>query len=485
MIRSITVQPGFGEWQPTPRPTSGPQPPLIVGDQIIEAPTRRAGFSPRISPSTPLSTQDLKSETTWIATGHQATLWHPGILAKDLAIDAFARQHDARTFHLVVDHDAHEALQLTVPLQQGDTLATRTVQLADHRADVPTGMQPPANAEAVVKRLDELQKETAADLQPLAEAWQSTGETEHGTLARQITAVLSQLRSRIDVALPILYGTDLHGFADFWSFVRDMVNDAPTCVKAYNNATHAHPAAGIAPLTVEPMRIELPLWLLRWNQPRQRVYADLTDATPLLTDEAGNEIHERAWLEKDGYQVAPRALSLTAFIRMHLAGLFVHGKGGGIYDAVMEHWINDWLGKPLAPMAVVSADVTLPFDDVPLAEPADVRRAVWHRHHLPHNIDRAADVDPQVAARKQSILQQMPGETNRYRKADLFHELHTINRTLADQHADLIANADAELARTRAGVQNAAVAVKRDWCIGLYPQQTLLDLKAAFTSMVS
>ena len=122
---------------------------------------------------------------------------------------------------------------------------------------------------------------------------------------------------------------------------------------------------------------------------------------------------------------------------------------------------------------------------MPIATPADVRHAVWQQHHLPHNIDRyARSTDPTLRARKQAILQQMDHAPNRYRKAEMYDELHIINATLAAQHHDLIAAADAAVDQARTGVTNAALATKRDWCIGLYPEDSLRELRSTFEKLV-
>jgi len=54
--------------------------------------------------------------------------------------------------------------------------------------------------------------------------------------------------------------------------------------------------------------------------------------------------HAEPWpLERDGWQLRPRALALSAFCRLFLVDLFIHGIGGAKYDEMMEEWICNFL----------------------------------------------------------------------------------------------------------------------------------------------
>ena len=62
-----------------------------------------------------------------IATGHQPWLWHPGILAKDLAAAEAARLTRGSWFHLVVDQDALDPYKLEVPLNRDGVLVVESL----------------------------------------------------------------------------------------------------------------------------------------------------------------------------------------------------------------------------------------------------------------------------------------------------------------------------------------------------------------------
>jgi len=460
----VTAQPALADWQPT---SAQPRDAGAIRDAVRENAKR-------------LGTPALGDALPMIAGGHQAWLWHPGILAKDMAASACAAAQGGSALHVVVDQDAHDALRLALPVLDGDELRVLRLTLGDELQGVPTGMQPPTDAGRVVETLRRAAGDVAADVGRLIRAWSDLPETV--TLGEQLTVVLHRLRAEAGAAIAVLMGTQLHRLPSFAGFVEQMVGDARACAAAYNHAAAARPGAGIAPLRVERDRVELPLWSLRWQRPRARVFADVSDTRALLVDEAGETVAVGGALQRDGCRLAPRALMLTACMRRFGCNLFVHGKGGGVYDGVMEQWIESWLGERAAPMAVASADLRLRFD-MPVADGEDVARAVWWRHHLPHNIDRAAMLDTegeQLARRKRAVLAAMPCEPSRARRAELFAELHAINDALAQRHAPLLADATHRVQRARLGRRNRAVAMKRDWCFGLYPAGELAALARRF-----
>lgn len=423
----------------------------------------------------------------WIATGHQAWLWHPGILAKDIAAAELARavcdsgtESDGRQgacwLHLVVDQDVHEALTIDLPVREGERLTVKTLRLAVMLPGVPTGMQPPVDAASVVRVLRD-QKD--ARLTSLTDAWDDLPPTR--TLAEQLAVVTVRLMRPWtgSESAPVLMVTQLCRTSAFEELVAAMLEEAADCVATYNAAVSAHPQAGVGPLAIERERVELPLWALTWERPRQRVYADLADSSPLLTTEDGRPIDPATQV------LAPRALLLTALMRGGsgsgrrggaLCDLFIHGLGGGVYDQATEAWWRGWRGQPLCPMGVVSADVRMDFD-VPVASRADVTRAVWRRHHLPHNLDRVLKLEGPWVERKRELLGRMNDDRDKARRRAAFSEVHRINAKLAVEHSKAIEDADVRLGRARIGLSNQRSATRRDWCFALYPLSKLKLLR--------
>jgi hypothetical protein len=427
-----------------------------------------------------------------LATGHQAWLWHPGILAKDIAIriaaDRAGAGGGATLFHVVVDHDPTQALRLEVPVRAGEALGVQAVALGRYDPRLPPCLQsPPEGMDSILQVLDEWSPRSLVDLTALRQALVELREGPPSTtLAQWVTRVTMRLIRPIAGDIPVVMSSELLGTTAGRALVGRLRADAAAAVRAYNAAVARHPQAGVTPLAVERERVELPLWELSREhhgdpeRARQRVFADLADSTPMLVREDGAPIalaSKPAWL-------APRALTLTALLRSVFCDRFVHGRGGGVYDRVAEDWWLQWTGQALAPMAVATADLYLDVGgDVPMSGPGDVAQAVWYAHHVPHNLDRVlppagiAQADRALIREKHAILAHMDDDRDPRRRREAFARLHALNAELANAHTGVVVASREAVTQARAGVGNQAVARKRDWCLGLYPAAQLRALR--------
>lgn len=385
-----------------------------------------------------------------VATGHQAALWHPGILAKYAAVAGAAKKFGAKPLHVVVDQDQHETMALDVPRVDGDRIVVDRAVLGETNPNVPTGMQPPVNAHSGVAVIDR--------------ALRTVGAKD--TLAQQVAALLAELYRPFVGEIETIFASELLRDSNV---VDQMLADGDACILHYNAAVSEYPGAGIAPLEVRDDRVELPLWRMLWQTPRRRVFVHGDQ----LIDERGEEITDRN-------ELAPRALLLTAVMRSERCHLFIHGTGGYVYDRITESWWQHWTGETLAPMALVTADLHLQFD-APVCDRETLQRAAWWAHHVPHNIDRALSLEGDMVRRKRELLDHMDDDRDRARRARAFGELHDINAQWVAKYGHLVQEAQHALRQARAGVANRRTAMRRDWCFALYPAQQLHELCQAFT----
>jgi hypothetical protein len=280
--------------------------------------------------------------------------------------------------------------------------------------------------------------------------------------------------------MAVVHASDLMDLPPARELIARMLGDAPACIRDYNQAVSESPHTGIESLSLVRDLIELPLWHWTPGSPRRKVYADLASSDAILTTADGPEIDLNHLSAQD--HLAPRALLLTALMRWAFCDLFIHGIGGARYDRITERWWELWMGGQLAPKTMVTADVFLPLD-VPISTAEQLHKAQWWAHHLPHNIDRAADDwDAPARARvaqKREILAHMNDDRDRGRRGEAFAQLHQLNAQFVQARPDLLEGARRELDVARAGVANRAVASRRDWCFALYPPTQLQELTSA------
>lgn len=422
-----------------------------------------------------------------IATGHQPTLWHPGILAKDLALGVFTQHNACSMIHVVVDHNPIGPLTLAIPARQNDELFSRRLRLQQisQAEPLPPNRLPPIPTSAIERVLNEVQGDTSGfirdGLARIVRAYRQTGGKP--SLATQATSVLGRLKS-----------PHLGQHQGAWStsqvltlhFLDRLLADPVACVRCYNRATIAYPGAGIRPLYAGRDVVEVPLWAQDATTCTP-VYIDLGDSRrPQLFTTAHNAHLDLTGDNAVAY-LRPRAVTLSAVMRSQHCDLFVHGAGGGVYDQVTERWWQDWTGEDLAPKAVVSADVYLPFD-VPVATQAQRAHAQWLSHHLPHNLDRLVDSRDSAEARlrreKRALLDHMHDDRDKRRRSKAFKRIHAINAELRSRHTRALEEAARRLQDARVGVRNAAIASRRDWFFALYPDTQLQALRQQIAATV-
>lgn len=410
-----------------------------------------------------------------LATGHQPGLWHPGILIKFMAVDQLRRellQHghgvDSVTcLHLVVDQDTTDPSSMDLPLR----LATGevTVTTVHHgRVQSPstpasthvTGMQPPVRGvgPTTPEEMDPAVRPGA--LAAIHDALQKHEAAP--SLAMQYAQAAGELMRPWVDAMQIVTATGLMDTTLAKAMVACMREALPACIEAYNRAVALTPEAGLLPLE----RNELPLWRITPKGVRRAVMI--------------NELDD---VESQGETLAPRALLMTAIMRLGVSDVFVHGRGGWVYDRVMERWIEDWLSATPMPMTMATADLYLPFDDLPApgdaGEPCSVETALAHLRRQLH--DPSANGSG-ISGAKQDWLARIEAQPRGSReRREVFFAYHNWLRKARETHRDALEAAQRSLEAARRWERSRAHVTRRTWAFPLYPVTAIDTLRVAVT----
>jgi hypothetical protein len=417
-----------------------------------------------------------------VMTGHQAGFWHCGILAKTLAAAGLASRDVAsitrpQLVHIVVDQDDNDAGLIEYPSRDASGVITvRQWRLAPQVEGVPTGLRPAVpDPTAPVDGARDFVNQGLADIAKAVRA-----RADQPSIAMQLAHAAHDLvAARCPGARTwhIISGLALSQSHAFAAFAEKMAADPRACVQAYNQAASEHPAAGVRPLQLhdDDARIELPIW--RVSPLGGRVSVRVSDVRAAL---AHSELTS----------LAPKALFMTALLRTFACDLFVHGTGGGVYDKVMERWLELWssrsssialgansqfIAQNLAPAVVATATVRLPLLNAPVPTAAEVARARWLAHAARHN--PALLNDANAAAAKHLALATMRGADAAARLA-AYRAAHAELAAYRTRHADeldRLTDAAARLEHLRAA---AGPALRRTWAFPLAPAQSLVDLAA-------
>ncbi len=407
-----------------------------------------------------------------VLTGHQAGIWHAGILAKWFFAEALAEAWGGDCAALVVEQDVNDAGLVTVPALEGAAGSERLVA-----APLPGARSAARGGPTVARRTvrvgtlggggrasPRVAPIPELDLRAnrIAETINAHADRPH--LAAQMAAANDALLAGVMRRVPRSIGSLALLATPFGeALVRAMREDPERCVTAYNSALHEDPRAA------RPLRAgELPLWSIASGERRPVMADDTADAQRIL---------------------APRAFLMTAIARAVLADCFVHGTGGGHYERVTERWMREWLGIELAPMAVATATLRLPLDGfVPQGgdfdgsdEGAELTAVDLHR--ISFDPDGAAAGPPSAtkAAFLASIAAAPPRSAERRARYRALLA-HLAERRAA--HRERLERLAAGLASTRERTASLEVARSRVWPWALHAPERLDELREAMRAHV-
>lgn len=432
--------------------------------------------------------------------GHQAELWHPGVWAKNILIDAAAQTVDpsrrkSKAIHLSVDTDQPKHLELKWP---GDGRAIRhpitddpelkSKSWASHLAS-PT----PAHLQTIESDLN--RGKNSFDFEPML------GEVLHsmrmsaldGVEGVELPSALVGACHELDWSLGLDYTIMTLSpllEAEHWLvFVRHILDDAHRFANEYNraladyrNEQRIESATRPMPdLSISTESIELPFWLDELSTgkrhranvriERGRIFLNGLEVKP----ESANSFSPlRTCLIQNKLRIAPRALMLTVFLRLLLADVFVHGIGGGRYDQIADRLIQSYFKIDPPGFAVTTA--TLYWPGALMRERANLADVISEGHRLHHaslGVEKSRRVEAISAAPRHST-----------RRAELFYSLHRDLRSAAATNPEVV-RWQSTLESTRQRAIEDEIVFDRELFYALQPRERLEALIANYRAAFS
>jgi hypothetical protein len=362
-----------------------------------------------------------------LVTGHQPEPFHPGVWVKNFAANGLAKRLGGSAVNLVVDNDTVKSVALPVPTW--DRWEPEAVRCANVPfADAPAGrtwetLRPTAAFESFVRGLREFARPMGYE--PIAvEAEPSmTG----ATVAERFDAARRLFEERWIGPNVEIWTSRLSRSEAFHHFANHLSRDGERFRGVHNAAVREYRRANRLRSRTHPVPElaagEVPFW------------------------HVGKSGRERIARPLDAEQIRPRALTLTLFARVAFGDLFIHGIGGGKYDAVTDAIIRDYFGIEPPAYQVVSATLRLPVPGFATTEDdvKRLRRLVRDLHWNPqrHGADGAAD--------HRSLCGRPPGK-------DQFRSFRALGERLRPQVAGQLAAAE----RTRPSASGSRSRCKRN-----------------------
>lgn len=444
----------------------------------------------------------IEPTAVWVATGHQPELHHAGVWFKDVLVSALADAIAGAGLHVVTDLDTVKHTELAVPRADDDgAIRVRRQPLLEalpHRcaAQLAPPPEPALAALADAVRRDRPQAEVFQEWSTYACAAVSGSST----LAQWLCAARTRLSASLGAPVRDVLFSDLARDETFMRFAADILLRYREMFELHGQALRAWRAEhGAHTPPVPDLRqrdgaTEVPLWIYRPGGPREPLFAAAASGAVQLTG-VGGEVG-RIPLDPDaavgalldlvsrGFLVAPRALTLTMFVRSFVADVFVHGLGGALYDAIGDELARRWYGW--VPPAFLLATATVHLDlPVRATSAADVARARWARHHAWHNPaicrpDGAEPSNPAVTGllvKQERLLHEIAAAPRfSQERAGRFRQLHDVRAELRTQFQPALDRLDTDVHNRAFESDQNRLARNREYFFALAPREKLLAL---------
>ncbi len=425
-----------------------------------------------------------------ICTGHQPVLAHPGIWIKYLALARIVPPGGVG-LDLIVDSDAVEEIAAEVPRADG-LLRRERIVLSRAGPEVPVEALPAPDSEQWQAFLGAIEAGLHTAGGPaLALGWSRArllpAQPSRLGLAGAMTATRRALEGpRPYLDLPVSWLARTRAFR---CFVLSIAHHADRFAAVHNATLAAYRAhygirTGAQPfpdLTVGPGQIELPFWLVDGGQRQalfvgaggSRFHAGGSDAGPVPRDPDDPAFAAMG--------IRPRALALTAFARLVISDLFIHGISGGRYDRATDAVIEAFYGVRPPAYATVTATLHLPF---PAGAPSQDERHRLQRLllDLQHNPDRflPSGSGPHAAlvAEKWALIGRLENaaDLTRLERRAATQRIRELNLLMQDAVADRLVEAQEALRQHDRREQEAEVTAYRGYPFLFFPVEAVEEL---------
>jgi hypothetical protein len=348
-------------------------PPLAEWPKRMEANRRLLEASPwadlrRLARSELERAWGVPSGEPLLMTGHQPEFVHPGIWARFLLLDLLAQRWGWKGAAFSVDFDLADGLAVEVPFLCASELLRRKVRLSLEGGGTFESLAAPS-PEAWKHFLTEIDGDL--DCQAGARAQHAFRRVFDFTPPANVAfpSFLISLRRFWEGGpqYPEFTFSSLTRMESFQQFALSLISNARPFAETLNAALAAWRMRHRARSTAVPFpdlatsggKVELPFW---WIEGGQRLPLFLRDdhleAGSRILGPTGGMLHEGA--------IRPRAVTLTLYLRLAMADLFLHGAGGADYEEVTDEVILKYFG--FQPPAYASASLTLflPGLEIPL-----------------------------------------------------------------------------------------------------------------------
>lgn len=450
-----------------------------------------------------------------IATGHQATWHHCGIWAKNLATCKFAEVVDGSRLHIVLDHDICDTALVLPKLKLDGYWKAERFEIESEQEPIPLEFRRPPPKNSIKVFFDTITRERQGKL--CNDIWSEC--LAHGvnkipyfhSIADLITYFQSMLNFKLGLNMIYLPISKLSESEAFIDFAISIILDAFRFARTYNKAiikqlcsSEINRRDTIPHLRFDRTKksIQLPFWLQSTNGKRTSLCVSLERDNRI---EIGNDTNVfdrldsssrigkadqlRNMLQRLGYRLRPKAVSLTAFIRLYLVDWFVHGVGGSLYEPVTDYVIENYFGTRQLKYGVATCTQTLPQFDSVTSFSESISQLRHELQNMKHNPERYIDesvlnqepIASLLHAKKDKIAQTKSRSAPTSLRNAAWKSLRQINESLSKYTEKAERKIERKILECEKDKVSRKVCNCREYFFGLFSESKLHQLSESLT----
>ncbi len=414
---------------------------------------------------------------------HQPGFWHPGVMYKNTVARKFVERYFL--IHVNVDSDVIESLSCKVPYAAGDRLGFSEIVLVPNegRRIIEKLEKPPkTELDAIFAEIEE--KVAGLSSRSVLESFRRFLEFHDEVYdnCETLSKWLTECRRRY-YPVPGLHEvelSDLCSTEEFRIFAWDIINNCQRFFEIYNSCLDEYRAAHKIRYSANPFpnleersenHIELPFWLINEEGQRVPMFVACSEKYILATEdeilvETLNDASDHTVLEN--YQIRPKAVLLTMFMRMFASSIFIHGVSGGNYDAVTDAVIREYYGCRAPAYIVASCTECLAVQDESDVY-ARIEEARTELRNMKFNPNQCTPPGNSLTEEKRKIISASGQDTTK----EQYRRLKEIREILVKEIADVISAREEELERLNDEAEKIKRVRRRDFPYFFYPLEAL------------
>lgn len=437
---------------------------------------------------------DNRDANRIVMSGHQPTLFHPGVWYKNFVLSNLGKRFNAFAINLVVDNDICTTTSVSLPVRTNKSEFTiGRVFFDTNRKIIPYELRSIEDRGQFQRFASELKSaiKPFVDNPIIDKLWPYVLGNQESNLA--IARGRHQLEADLNLQtleLPISLLSTTRVFA---KFVIELLSRLPEFHQTYNsvvdeyrinhrikNSQHPVPNLG-----QQDGWLETPFWTWSAERPnRTSLYAKqkkesiaISDLNgfklqfPLNPDDAADQFQQISTVA-----IRPKALMTTLFSRLIASDMFIHGIGGSKYDQLTDEIAIRHFQKELPHYLTTTATFRIQNQIKPIQNSSISSREHQLREMVYHPEKFIAADDPNLQTlitEKHNWIQQQPalGQGLQRHKA-----IAQINKQLQIAVENQATRLKTEIENLKSNFQNAQIANSREYSFCLFDESLLADL---------